>query len=90
MTRLYESLLEREPDASGMNANATAISEETMTAADVAVDIISSSEFKNKNYTNEVYVRKLYAGTFCQKSAGFGSQQLGGGFCPTESHRNMC
>ena len=50
VTRLYESLLEREPDASGMNAYATAISEETMTAADVAVDIISSSEFKNKNY----------------------------------------
>lgn len=66
VTRLYESLLEREPDASGMNAYAAAISEETMTAADVAVDIISSSEFKNKNYTNEVYVRKLYAALFAR------------------------
>ena len=37
-----------------------------MTAADVAVDIISSSEFKNKNYTNEVYVRKLYAALFAR------------------------
>lgn len=66
VTRLYENLLEREPDASGMNAYATAISNGMMTAADVAVDMISSSEFKNKNYTNQVYVRKLYAALFAR------------------------
>lgn len=37
-----------------------------MTAADVAVDIIGSDEFKNKNYTNKVYVQKLYAALFAR------------------------
>ena len=64
VTRLYQNLLERDPDASGLNGYARAISEGRMTAADVAVEIISCDEFKNKNYSNSAYVQKLYAALF--------------------------
>ena len=64
VTRLYQNLLERDPDASGLNGYARAISEGRMTEADVAVEIISCDEFKNKNYSNSAYVQKLYAALF--------------------------
>lgn len=68
VTRLYQNLLERDPDTSGLNAYAGAISEGTMAAADVAVDIISSNEFKNKNYSNNAYVQKLYEALFARSA----------------------
>lgn len=64
VTRLYQNLLERDPDDSGLNNYVQKLSAGRATAADIALDIISSDEFKDKNYSNEIYVYKLYAALF--------------------------
>lgn len=60
VTNLYRNLLEREPDQSGLSIYANAIANGTMTAADVAVTLIDSQEFINKNYSDSTYITKLY------------------------------
>lgn len=64
VTRLFQNLLEREPDSSALNTYAQGIADNMLTAADVAVEIITSKEFQNKNYSNSTYVKKLYGALF--------------------------
>lgn len=68
VTGLYENLLERSPDSSGLNNYATALAEGTRTAASVATSFVNSTEFTNKNYDDSTYVAKLYL-AFLRRSA---------------------
>lgn len=70
VTRLYQNLLEREPDTVALNSYAQGIADNRLTAADVATEIITSEEFQNKNYSNSIYVKKLYAALFVRETQG--------------------
>ena len=60
VVHLYETLLERSADASGLATYTTALKNGSATASSVANALISSTEFQNKKYSNETYVKKLY------------------------------
>ena len=57
---MYTILLERSADTSGLNLYARNLKSGTGTVGSVVVSIIESSEFSNKRYSNETYVKKLY------------------------------
>ena len=48
VTLLYELLLDRQPDASGLNSYATQLDNETMSRAEVGRSLINSAEFRNR------------------------------------------
>lgn len=60
VNKLFEVLLERKADTSGLNTYASALVSGQSTASDVALTIMSSSEFSRKNYSDSDYVSKLY------------------------------
>lgn len=59
--RLYVVLLERQPDAQGLNTYTSALEKGKTTASSVVLAIVNSSEFTGKRYSDQVYVEKLYA-----------------------------
>lgn len=59
--RLYEVLLERQPDTQGFNTYVHALEKGKSTAGGVALAIIDSPEFINKKYSDQTYVKKLYS-----------------------------
>jgi GH25 family lysozyme M1 (1,4-beta-N-acetylmuramidase) len=68
VTRLYQNFLERDPDEAGANYYATEIANGNKTAVEVAEQLLDSDEFKNKNYSNDSYVTRLY-GALLARSA---------------------
>lgn len=68
--RLYKVLLEREADSGGLSSNAAALTSGRSTASDVALGLIQSTEFANRRYSNETYVKKLYQALLCRDASG--------------------
>ncbi len=62
VTQLYRGLLNRDPDNNGLYLFVNKILNESMNAAGVAEAIASSSEFRNRQLSNEEYVKALYKG----------------------------
>ena len=69
ISHLYEVLLERSVDASGLATYTSVLQSGAATASSVAEALISSNEFQNKGYSNETYVRKLYL-ALLERNAG--------------------
>ncbi len=66
--RLYELVLEREPDASGLDTWVTLLSNKEMTGAEVAEGFVMSDEFTARRLSNEDYVEILYQ-TFLNRAS---------------------
>ena len=64
--RLYYSMFERDPDAK-KSTWVNGLVNKTMTGADVAKGFVLSDECKSYNYSNEVFVEKLYYSFFDRK-----------------------
>lgn len=60
VVRCYRLCLDREPDTKGINEWCQWINSGAQTAKQAAYGFIFSSEFKNKNLSNEEYVKILY------------------------------
>jgi len=58
--RLYKTILDREPDTTGLNDWTKKLEDGSMTGSEVANSFIFSDEFKNKNYCNKHFVKHLY------------------------------
>lgn len=59
--RLYELIMERDSDPSGLKFWTDGLKKDTYTAASVVDFFFTSDEFKSKNMDNEAYVDILYA-----------------------------
>ncbi len=62
VSRLYKNLLGREPDSVGLSSYTRALTNGELTASSLALALMESSEFKNKNYSNEDFISRLYNG----------------------------
>ena len=60
VTRLYSLALDRTPDKQGIDAWASVLTEQRGTGVSVAYGFIFSNEFKNKEVSNEEYVKLMY------------------------------
>jgi len=60
VTRLYQTCLDRTPDAGGLNSWSSQLWAHSATGTSVAYGFIFSYEFTSKNYSDEEYVRHLY------------------------------
>ena len=61
ITKMYETLLGREPDAKGLASWVEAAESGSKTGIQIAQGFVFSSEFKKKNLCNEHYVEALYS-----------------------------
>jgi len=78
ITRLYEKVLSRTPDASGIEYYMNQLSYEdfedpAMTGADVGRGFVFSPEFKNRNLSNSEFVEVLYT-TFMNRPSDAGGK----------------
>ena len=74
VARLYREAMEREPDTGGLNTWCAKILDKKQTAQSVAVNsFICSTEFKNKHYSNSVFVDKMYT-IFLNRDADTGGK----------------
>jgi len=64
VTRFYQLCLGREPDPAGLNGWVTALLDGSQTGSDVAYGFVFSSEFIDRNTTNEEYLTVLYEAFF--------------------------
>ena len=64
VTRFYQQCLDRAPDSPGLNNWANTLMDGTGSGADVAYGFIFSTEFLNKNTSNEDYLYVLYRAFF--------------------------
>ena len=60
VTRLYETCLGRAPDAGGLATWVDGLASRTYNGTQAAQGFVFSTEFKNRNYCNEDYVKQLY------------------------------
>ena len=60
VTRLYETCLGRTPDKAGLESWVNVLESGREGGAQVAYNFVFSTEFKNKNYCNEDYIKLLY------------------------------
>ena len=73
VTRFYQLCLDRHPDPAGLKGWVNALINGSQTGSDVAHGFVFSSEFINKNTTNEDYLAVLYEAFFNRQpdSAGW-------------------
>ena len=103
VTRLYQVCLDRTPDESGLNNWVNKLVLGTMTGYEVARGFFFSDEFKNKDYSDDVYLDYLYKGLFDRKAdtagkkgwqqyldAGASRMQIFRGFIGSTEYQNMC
>ena len=95
VTRFYQQCLNREPDQSGLDGWVNALLDGSQAGADVAYGFIYSTEFLNKNTSNEDYLLVLYRAFFNREpdSGGWNgwlealnSLQIAGGEGETRTH----
>ena len=68
VARLYSKVLGRQPDAAGMDTWSNALYTGKMTGGQVVQNFFNSTEFNNKNVTDEQYVDFLYETLFDRKA----------------------
>lgn len=64
ISRNYSQFLGRNAESSGLQYWTNKMVSKEMTPAEVARGFVFSNEFKNKNYTNEQFILKMYLGLF--------------------------
>ena len=64
VTRFYQLVLDREPDAPGLNDWVDGLLDQTLTGADVAFGFVLSQEFLLRGASNVEFVNILYAAFF--------------------------
>lgn len=74
VNRLYEKVLNRKADPSGLDTWTDLLTSKQMTGAEVARGFIDSTEFKNRNLNDEAYVTVLY-NTFFDRGPDAGGKQ---------------
>lgn len=72
VTTLYQKTLDREPDLSGLNYWTEQLIDGNATGSYVAGSFIFGSEFSDKNYCNEDYVKHLYSAILGRESDSSG------------------
>ena len=103
VTKMYNVILGRKPDQAGLTNWTNQINNGLMTPADVMWSFLNSTEFKNKNYSNEQYVRILYkivlgrdpdtGGFNCwvgALKAGQSRRNVFLGFINSQEYKNFC
>ena len=103
VTRLYYICLDRAPDESGFNDWVSRLKNHSRTGSQVAKGFIFSNEFKNKNYCNECFVKRLYRAFFGREydegglnnwtnklRTGWKRQQIFNGFVGSTEFKNLC
>ncbi len=101
--RFYVIILDRPAEPKGLNDWTTSLIDKKKTGADVAAGFINSSEFQNKNMSDEEYLTKLYLAFFDREpdKAGFESWKkelkngksrdyVLGGFINSVEFNNLC
>ena len=103
VTYLYRNILSREPEMQGLTNWVQQLVSKKKTAAEVALGFTCSDEFKNKNTSNEEYVKLLYS-TILGRSAdaaglanwvkllenGLSRNYVLNGFTQSTEFKNMC
>ena len=74
VNRLYEKVLNRKADPSGLDTWTNLLTSKQMTGAEVARGFIESAEFKARNLSDEAYVTVLY-NTFFDRGPDAGGKQ---------------
>ena len=64
VTRFYQEILNRTPDAGGLTTWTTALADGSKAGADLAYGFILSAEFTNRNLTNSDFVATMYRAFF--------------------------
>ena len=103
VTRMYNVCLDRNPDQNGLNAWSGVLADKKATGSSVAYGFIYSSEFQNKNCSNEDYVRYMYSAFFGRQpdNAGFNAwvnvlnngtsrEEVFAGFANSTEFSNLC
>ena len=75
VTRLYQVVLNREPDGEGLSAWYNQLVNGGQSGAQVVRDFLFSDEFIEKNYTNEQYIQILYQAMFNREPDSTGYSQ---------------
>lgn len=103
VTRLYDVCLGRTPDSSGLDDWSNKLIDKKATGISVAYGFVFSSEFQNKGYSNEQYIRLMYAAFFGREAdqgglndwlsrmnTGMTREQLFAGFANSVEFYNLC
>ena len=103
VTRFYVIILERDPDAAGLEDNVKQILNKKITGAQLAYNFVFSAEFSAKNKSNEDYLNILFRACFNREpdSAGFNNwisllekgysrQYVLAGFTNSDEFKNLC
>lgn len=102
VSRLYRVVLQREPDAGGLQGWASAIQSGGLSAADAAFSFYLSQEMLNRNLDNAAYVERLYegilgrpsdagnAGWISMLNSGSSYESVISGFLGSPEFANIC
>lgn len=103
VTRFYQQCLDRQPDADGLAGWVNALLNHSISGATVANGFINSTEFVNKNLSNDAYLQVMYRAFFDrepdpqgysnwmgQLNAGNSRQYVLAGFVNSTEFRNLC
>jgi len=103
--RFYVTILQRPYDDKGLSDWANVLLSKKMTATDVAYGFVFSDEFKDKNYSPEEYVERLYSAFFNREAAndpdganlwisslkqGKSREYVFAGFVGSDEFKNLC
>ncbi len=103
--RFYVTILQRPYDDEGLTNWANVLLSKKMTAADVAHGFVFSDEFKDKGYSNEEFVARLYSAFFNREAAndpdgaslwinslygGKSRDYVFAGFVGSDEFKNLC
>ena len=103
VTRFYQQCLDRQPDADGLAGWVNALQSHSISGATVANGFINSTEFVNKNLSNDAYLQVMYRAFFDREpdpqgysnwmgllNAGNSRQYVLAGFVNSTEFRNFC
>ena len=103
VTRFYTTVLERNPDTTGLNNWVKQLENGTKSGSDIAVGFIFSTEFKNRNVDNETYLKILYRSFFDREgdaggisnwinklNSGSSRAEILDGFLTSQEFLNLC
>lgn len=101
--RFYNTILGREAEKEGLDDWTNKLVTKEKTGADVARGFILSTEFKNKNYSDDIFVNKMYEAFFDREAdeggyngwiaklnAGYSREYVLAGFINSQEFRNLC
>ncbi|MCX6384141.1 MAG: polysaccharide deacetylase family protein [Actinobacteria bacterium] len=103
VTRFYTHILERNPDAAGLDSHVKQILKKQITGAQLAYNFVFSAEFSAKNKSNEDYLKILFRACFNREAdsasygnwlnllnKGYSRQYVLAGFVNADEFKNLC